>query len=43
MERGRPFTEQDLEAVRAAIVNESFAKKYFSGIDPMRSTFLVRK
>jgi predicted permease len=42
MERGRIFTAQDLEGgVSVAMVNESFAKKYFSGVDPLAQRILV--
>ena len=44
MEQGRTFTDQDLEGgVPVAIVNESFAKKYFSGVDPLAQRILVQQ
>jgi predicted permease len=40
--KGRAFTAQDTEAsVPVAIVNETFAKKYFSGVDPLREKILA--
>jgi putative ABC transport system permease protein len=42
MEQGRTFTEQDLpDGVPVAMVNETFAKKYFSGMDPLAQRILV--
>jgi putative ABC transport system permease protein len=44
MVQGRTFTEQDLTGgTPVAIVNELFAKKYFSGIDPLQQRILVPK
>ena len=42
MEQGRVFTEQDLlGGVPVAVVNESFAKKYFSDVNPLTQRVLV--
>ena len=42
--RGRTLTEQDIEGgVPVALVNESFAKKYFSGVDPLSERVLVQQ
>jgi len=42
MEKGRSFTQQDREgAVRVAVVNETFAKKYLPGVDPLAQRLLV--
>jgi putative ABC transport system permease protein len=42
MEQGRTFTEQDLpDGIPVAMVNETFAKKYFSGMDPLAQRILV--
>jgi predicted permease len=39
---GRPFGPEDrLGAARTAIVNESFARKYFAGADPIGRTFQI--
>jgi putative ABC transport system permease protein len=44
MERGRIFTAQDLEGgPSVAMVNESFAKKYFSDADPLGQRILVQQ
>ncbi|MGA8271373.1 MAG: ABC transporter permease [Candidatus Sulfotelmatobacter sp.] len=44
MEQGRTFTDQDLEGgVPVAVVNESFAKKHFSGVDPLKQRVLVEQ
>src|ERR1700683_223698 len=44
MDKGRPLTEQDNQGgVSVAVVNESFAKKYFSGIDPLSERILVQQ
>jgi predicted permease len=42
--KGRAFTAQDTGAsLPVAIVNETFAKKYFSGRDPLRERILADK
>jgi putative ABC transport system permease protein len=44
MEQGRTFTDQDLDGgVPVALVNETFARKYFSGVDPLAQRILVQK
>jgi putative ABC transport system permease protein len=44
MEQGRAFTEQDsTDGTPVALVNELFAKKYFSGVDPLEQRILVQK
>lgn len=44
MAKGRAFTDQDDAAsVRVAIVNETFAKRYFSGVDPLTQRILVEQ
>ncbi len=44
MAKGRKFTDQDNAAtVKVAIVNETFVKKYFTGIDPLTQRVLVEK
>jgi putative ABC transport system permease protein len=44
MERGRAFTDQDVAGgVTVAVVNETFVKKYFAGVDPLRQTVLVEQ
>ena len=44
MEQGRALTEQDLAGgVPVAVVNESFAKKFFAGVDPLAQRILVEK
>jgi putative ABC transport system permease protein len=44
MDEGRPLTDQDKQGgVSVAVVNESFAKKYFSGIDPLSQRILVQQ
>ena len=44
MKQGRIFTSQDLaDGPKVAIVNESFAKKYFSGVDPLTQQVLVEQ
>jgi putative ABC transport system permease protein len=44
MKQGRAFTEQDLaDGVKVAVVNETFAKKYFSGVDPLAQRLLVEQ
>jgi putative ABC transport system permease protein len=42
--RGRGFTEQDAPgAVPVAIVNETFARKYFSNVDPLAQRVVVEQ
>jgi putative ABC transport system permease protein len=44
MEQGRAITEQDLDGgVPVAVVNESFAKKYFSGVNALSQRVLVEQ
>src|ERR1039457_7083818 len=44
MAKGRTFTDQDNAAsVRVAIVNETFANRYFSGVDPLTRRILVEQ
>jgi putative ABC transport system permease protein len=44
MAKGRAFTDQDTAAsVRVAIVNETFAKRYFAGVDPLTQRILVEQ
>ncbi|HUL15301.1 MAG TPA: ABC transporter permease [Terriglobales bacterium] len=44
MEQGRAINEQDLAGgVNVAVVNEAFAKKFFSGVDPLRQRILVEE
>jgi predicted permease len=44
MKQGRTFTEQDLTGgVPVAMVNDSFARKYFSGVDPLAQRILVQQ
>jgi predicted permease len=44
MERGRAFTDQDVAGgVTVAVVNETFVKKYFAGLDPLTQTVLVEQ
>ena len=44
LERGRGFTEQDRQgSVPVAVVNETFAKEYFSGVDPLTQRVLVQQ
>jgi predicted permease len=44
MVRGRAFTDQDTaSSIRVAVVNETFAKRYFSGIDPLTQRILVEE
>ena len=41
---GRALTEQDrASGVRVAVVNQTFAKKYFSGVDPLAQRILVEQ
>jgi putative ABC transport system permease protein len=42
IDKGRAFTEQDREGtLPVAVVNETFAKKYFSGVDPLTQRLRV--
>ena len=42
LEQGRSFTDQDREGgVPVGVVNETFARKYFSGVDPLAQRLLV--
>jgi putative ABC transport system permease protein len=42
--KGRSFTEQDVAGgLPVAIVNESFAKKYFTNADPLRQRVIVEQ
>ncbi len=44
MERGRAFSDQDVAGgVTVAVVNETFVKKYFAGVDPLTQTVLVEQ
>jgi len=44
MGQGRTFTNQDVSGgVPVAVVNESFAKKYFSGVDPLQQRVLIEQ
>ncbi len=44
MGQGRTFTDQDVTGgVPVAVVNESFAKKYFSGVDPLQQRVLIEQ
>lgn len=44
MKKGRAFTNQDLaDGVKVAIVNETFARKYFSGVDPLAQRLLLEQ
>jgi putative ABC transport system permease protein len=44
MKRGRALTDQDLaNGPKVAVVNETFAKKYFSGADPLTQQVLVEQ
>ena len=44
MEQGRMFTDQDVSGeVPVAVVNESFAKKYFSGVDPLQQRVSIEQ
>jgi len=44
MEQGRSFTDQDLgNGVPVAVVNETFAKRYFPGSDPLTQRILVEQ
>jgi putative ABC transport system permease protein len=42
--KGRGFTEQDVAGnLRVAMVNENFANRYFSGVDPLAQRILVEE
>jgi predicted permease len=42
--KGRPFSEQDTAStIKVAMVNESFAKKYLQGKDPLRQRVVVEE
>jgi putative ABC transport system permease protein len=42
--KGRAFTSQDTaSSVRVAVVNETFANKYFPGVDPLNQRILVEQ
>jgi putative ABC transport system permease protein len=42
--RGRAFTDQDRAGVeRVAIVNETFARRYFEGVDPLTQRIVVEE
>jgi putative ABC transport system permease protein len=42
--RGRGFTEQDVDGTApVAVVNETFARKYLSGLDPLRQRVVVER
>ena len=44
MVNGRPFTDQDnASAVKVAVVNEDFVKKYFKGVDPLQQRVSVEQ
>ncbi len=44
MAKGRAFTDQDTaNSVKVAIVNETFVKRYFSGVDPLTQRILVEQ
>jgi predicted permease len=44
MAKGREFTDQDNAAsVKVAIVNETFAKRFFPGVDPLTQRILVEQ
>ena len=44
MAKGRTFTDQDTAtSVRVAIVNETFVRRYFSGVDPLSQRILVEQ
>jgi predicted permease len=43
-DKGRPLNEQDRAgAVNVAVVNEAFAKKFFTGVDPLAQRILVEQ
>jgi predicted permease len=42
--RGRPFTEQDRQGSQpVAIVNETFVRRYFEGVDPLTQRIIVEQ
>jgi putative ABC transport system permease protein len=44
MVKGRPFSEQDTaDSIKVMMVNESFAKKYLQGKDPLRQRVVVEQ
>jgi predicted permease len=44
MDKGRGFTDQDRAgSVRVAVVNATFANKYFAGVDPLTQRILVEE
>jgi len=44
MVKGRPFSEQDTaDGIKVMMVNESFAKKYLQGKDPLRQRVVVEQ
>jgi putative ABC transport system permease protein len=44
MMQGRAITDQDIAGgVNVAVVNESFAKKFFTGVDPLAQRILVEQ
>jgi len=44
MVKGRPFSEQDTaDSIKVMMVNESFAKKYLQGRDPLRQRVVVEQ
>jgi putative ABC transport system permease protein len=44
LDRGRVFNEQDTTtSPRVAVVNESFVKKHFAGMDPLRQRVVVEQ
>jgi predicted permease len=44
MDMGRAITDQDLSGgVPVAVVNETFVKRYFSGVDPLTQRILVEQ
>lgn len=44
MEQGRSFTDEDIAGgANVAVVNESFAKKFFTGVDPLTQRILVEQ
>ena len=44
MTKGRAFNDQDTAtSVRVAVVNETFVKRYFSGVDPLTQHIMVEQ
>jgi putative ABC transport system permease protein len=44
MAKGRAFTDQDtMTSVKVAIVNQTFADKFFAGVDPLSQRILVEQ